>query len=170
MTRTTLLSAGLLGIALLAGSNVTPPRPLLTWNATASVPIGLYRVQPVGPLRVGDLVLARPSVGMAASFAERGYLPLGVPMLKPVAALAGDLVCRSGAQVTINGRAVAVAMERDRLGRPLPVWSGCRRLAPDELFLLNPAVAASLDGRYFGPLPVAAVLGRAVPLWTMGGQ
>jgi type IV secretory pathway protease TraF len=25
---------------------------------------------------------------------------------------------------------------------------------------------ASLDSRYFGPLPLMAVVGRAVPLWT----
>jgi type IV secretory pathway protease TraF len=25
---------------------------------------------------------------------------------------------------------------------------------------------ASLDGRYFGPLPRSAIVGRAAPLWT----
>ena len=170
MKRSTLLSAGLLGVALLAASNITLPRPLLTWNSTASVPIGLYRVQPVGDLHVGDMVLFRPPPTLMDLLAERGYLPLGVPMLKPIAALPGDRVCRTGLQVTVNGTTIASALERDRMGRSLPVWSGCRLLGPDELFLLNPAVAASFDGRYFGPLPVTAIVGRAVPLWTEGGQ
>jgi type IV secretory pathway protease TraF len=25
---------------------------------------------------------------------------------------------------------------------------------------------ASLDGRYFGPIPVSTIVGRAEPLWT----
>ena len=170
MKRSTLLPVGLLGIILLGASNITLPRPLLTWNSTASVPIGLYGVQPVGDLHVGDMVLFHPPMALTDLLAERGYLPLGVPMLKPIAALPGDWVCRIGMQVTINGTAIASALERDRMGRPLPVWSGCRLLSPDELFLLNPAVAASLDGRYFGPLPAVAIVGRAVPLWTEGGQ
>jgi type IV secretory pathway protease TraF len=32
---------------------------------------------------------------------------------------------------------------------------------------MNAAIPTSLDGRYFGVLPVAAVLGRAQPLWLV---
>jgi type IV secretory pathway protease TraF len=35
-----------------------------------------------------------------------------------------------------------------------------------EVFLMNPNGPASLDSRYFGPLPVSAIAGRAEPLWT----
>ena len=52
------------------------------------------------------------------------------------------------------------------MGRPLPVWRGCRRIAHGELFLMNFDVPDSLDGRYFGPLPASTVIGRAVPLYT----
>ena len=168
MNRRSISVLGLLGIAVLAASAAVAPRPWLAWNATASAPVGLYRVQPAGALHVGDWVLARPPSAQAAWFAERGYLPLGVPLLKPVAALAGDGVCRTGLRVTVNGVVVAMALERDHRGRPLPAWSGCRRLAGDAVFLLNPKVLASLDGRYFGPLPVTSIVGRAVPLWTWG--
>ena len=41
------------------------------------------------------------------------------PVLKPIAALAGDLVCRSGAAVTINGRFAAIA-RRARSAWPHP--------------------------------------------------
>ena len=58
------------------------------------------------------------------------------------------------------------ALDRDRLGRPLPVWQGCRRIADGAIFLMNPDVRDSLDGRYFGPLPAASVIGRATPLYT----
>ena len=31
---------------------------------------------------------------------------------------------------------------------------------------MNPRSADSLDGRYFGPLPAASIVGRAIPLWV----
>jgi hypothetical protein len=31
---------------------------------------------------------------------------------------------------------------------------------------MNPHEPASLDGRYFGPLPIASIAGLAEPLWT----
>jgi type IV secretory pathway protease TraF len=31
---------------------------------------------------------------------------------------------------------------------------------------MNPQSADSLDGRYFGPLPTASIVGRAIPLWV----
>src|SRR3546814_5334919 len=85
--------------------------------------------------------------------AERGYLGRDVPLLKHVAAKAGQRVCRIGANVGVDGRAVTVALIRDRNGRSLPAWQGCRTLAAGELLLLNPDHPDSLDGRYFGPLP-----------------
>jgi conjugative transfer signal peptidase TraF len=159
------LALGAVGLAALLVPPVTPTRPLLVWNATASVPVGLYRVTPPDALRVGDLVLALPPPDLAALFADRGYLPRGVPLLKPVAAVAGASVCRAGARVSIDGQPVAEALSADRFGRPLPAWSGCRVLGPDRLFLLNPAVPASLDGRVFGPVLLSSIIGKAVPLW-----
>ena len=35
-----------------------------------------------------------------------------------------------------------------------------------DVFLMNPRSADSLDGRYFGPLPAASIVGRAIPLWV----
>ncbi len=61
-----------------------------------------------------------------------------------------------------------VAASRPRLNATASParWSGCRRLAAHELFLIAPASAASFDSRYFGPVTRAQVIGRAVPLWT----
>lgn len=56
-------------------------------------------------------------------------------------------------------------LARDRAHRPLPVWTGCRTVGRGELFLLN-AARDSLDGRYFGPLPAAGLIGTAQPLLT----
>ena len=36
-----------------------------------------------------------------------------------------------------------------------------------EFFALNGDVPTSLDGRYFGPLLLSSVIGRATPIWTV---
>ncbi|MFS3137647.1 S26 family signal peptidase [Gluconacetobacter sacchari] len=143
------------------------PAPRLIWNATASTPVGLYRLQPARELHVGDLIAIRPPADIAGMLARGGYLPLGVPLLKPVAALPGQRVCRIGAVVTVDGAVLGNALARDHRGRLLPVWQGCRHVLPGQIFVMNPAVPTSLDGRYFGVLPVDAVLGRAQPLWLV---
>jgi conjugative transfer signal peptidase TraF len=140
--------------------------PVLIWNASASAPIGLYRVQPEDHLAIPDLVVVVPPEPVAGFLAERDYLPRGVPLLKQVLALPGQTVCRIRLAIMIDGVVMATAHERDHRGRPLPVWQGCRMIAEGEVFLMNWQSADSLDGRYFGPLPVASILGRAVPLWT----
>ncbi|WP_342251547.1 S26 family signal peptidase [Sphingomonas sp. OTU376] len=156
------------------------PKPRLLWNASASAPIGLYRVHPGAMLRAGDLVAISPPPLLARMMVERHYLALGVPLLKHVAALPGQIVCRSGGAVTIAGRLVALARPFDSHARILPFWQGCRRIREGELFLLNPT-ADSFDSRYFGPVPAAGLIGRATPLltrdtpgaalcWRAGGQ
>ncbi len=145
---------------------LTDPLPRLVWNASASAPIGLYRIQPDNDPPLGTLVAIAPPRHLGRWMAVRGYLGDNVPLLKHVAAKAGQRICRTGGTVSIDGRPVAVALSHDRAGRPLPVWRGCRTLGVEELLLLNPAHPDSLDGRYFGPLPASTVLGRAIPILT----
>lgn len=166
MSRARVLLAGGLAALALASASLAPPAPRLIWNATASTPVGLYVLTSSTSPRVGDLVAVRPPAPIADVLARGGFLPRGVLLLKPIAALPGQTVCRTGDAVRIDGHAVGVALDRDHLGRPLPRWRGCRRLRANELFLMNPAVPQSLDGRYFGSLPATAVVGRALPIWT----
>lgn len=165
MTQRSVLAATLTGIAIVTASASLHVAPRLLWNETASVPIGLYRVQPGSALHVGDITAIRLPDRLALLLSSRGYLPFGIPLLKPVAALPGQNVCRAKDSVTIDGDHAGDALDNDHRGRPLPVWQGCRRLSPGEIFVMNPAEPRSLDGRYFGPLPASAVIGRAVPLW-----
>jgi conjugative transfer signal peptidase TraF len=156
------------GLGIAVASLVTVPVKLL-WNATASTPLGLYRLGAADHLKRGDLVAIMPDMGLADFMVARGYIGRGVPLLKHIAALSGDSVCRRDNHVTVNGRVTAEALPRDHLGRPLPVWRGCRRLSEGEIFLLNSGVRDSLDGRYFGALKVSAILGKATPLYTDPG-
>lgn len=160
------LALAALACGLVATTAAIEPPALIIWNASASVPLGLYAVRPAGALEIGDLAVVAPPPALAAFLAGRGYTGPGVPLIKRVAALPGQTVCRRAGLVTIAGTATALARERDRLGRPLPAWEGCRTLAEGEVFLLNSDEPDSLDGRYLGPLPRTAVVGRAIPLWT----
>ncbi|PDS58806.1 MULTISPECIES: S26 family signal peptidase [Rhizobium] len=143
------------------------PTPLrLVWNASASVPIGLYDFDPPRHLEIGDLVAVMPDQPLADFMVERGYIGRGVPLMKRVMGLPGQQVCRAGNTITVDSVALGEALDRDRLGRELPIWQGCRRIADGDIFLMNPDVRDSLDGRYFGPIPACTVIGKATPLYT----
>lgn len=160
-----LISAGTALSALLLPA-VYQSRLRLVWNVSASVPVGLYRIVPASPLRRGELVAVRPSPALARYMAARRYVEANALLVKPIGAVAGQRVCRAGAVVTIDGAQVATALAADHLRRPLPVWTGCRRLRPGTVFLLAPRAPASFDGRYFGPVTTISIVGRALPLWT----
>ena len=147
-------------------STIGGATPHFIWNASNSVPIGLYRVQPATRLAATELVAVRPPELLAAFLDLNGYLPIGIPMLKRVLALPGQTVCRNGLTIAIDGIDVGRAHERDGRGRPLPAWHGCLTIAEGDVFVMNWQSEDSLDGRYFGPLPASAVIGRVVPVWT----
>lgn len=165
MTRIASIAA-VAACVLVMASLALPERKLLIWNVTASVPTGLYRLHHGKRIMVGDYIAIAPPPAMRRWLSQRGYLPNGLPLLKRVAAVQGQQICRFRHGITLDNKLVALARSRDRLGRSLPVWSGCRTLRKNEFFALNPDRADSLDGRYFGALPGEAILGRAVPIWT----
>jgi conjugative transfer signal peptidase TraF len=152
--------------AALVATTVQEPLPLYIWNASASVPIGLYRLRPAKRFRVTELVAVQPPEPLASFLDLNGYLPVGIPMLKRVLALPGQTVCRSGLTISVDDIVMGEARNRDARGRPLPKWQGCRVVGDGELFLMNWQSNDSLDGRYFGFLPSSTVMGRALPLWT----
>jgi conjugative transfer signal peptidase TraF len=166
MTRRRWLQLTFGAVGVIAMTALIGPRPRLMWNATASVPTGLYGIRPAADRQLDELVAVTPPEPLASFLANGGYLPKGVPLLKHVAALPGQRVCRVGAAVTVDGGRLGMARARDRRGRALPSWSGCRAIVAGEVFLMNPEAPDSLDGRYFGPLPASSILGRATPLWT----
>jgi conjugative transfer signal peptidase TraF len=168
--RQKILGAMLFGVSLIAFSSAAHPMPRLLWNASASVPVGFYAVHPVGRLTAGELLVVRPPAPLALFMAARRYLALGVPLIKHVAALPGQIVCRSGFTITINGIAEAQALNRDTRGRELPVWQGCRTVRSGEVFLMNAGVPDSFDGRYFGQMQDSTIVGSATPLWLPGQQ
>lgn len=161
------------GLAALAWAAFVSPLPRLTYNPSDSVAVGWYRIEPFGhraislprPLSVDSIVLVPLPVEAAALAAQRGYLPTRVPLLKRVGAVSPQEVCIAAGIVRIDGVPAAAVLPADRLGRPLPSWQQCRRLASGELFLLSATNPASFDSRYFGPIAASAVIGVAHPVW-----
>src|SRR5258708_34198199 len=83
-------------------SESAQPRPRFIWNASESVPTGLYSVQPARQLTVITLVVAYPPEPLATHLADSGYLPRAVPLIKHVLALPGQTVSRIGLATPVD--------------------------------------------------------------------
>ncbi len=163
--------AASIGLAALAWAAFARPSARVVYNASESVPVGWYRIEPIPDsaplLHVGSIVLTRLPAEPAALAAQRGYLPAHIPLLKRVGAVAPQHVCVGNGLVRIDGEPVAVVLRADRLGRAMPAWDGCRALGAGEVFLLSNTHPGSFDSRYFGPIDASLVRGLARP---MGGR
>lgn len=161
-----LLATGAACLLALAPVCLGAPTPRLLWNATASAPPGLYRLQPADTVHVGDWVAVTTPGTVRALAAARRYIPSRVPLLKRVAAGPGDTVCALGPRILIADMLVATRRRADAAGRELPWWNGCRTLRVGDIFLLNAGSPASFDGRYFGLTRLDDIVGIARPLWV----
>jgi conjugative transfer signal peptidase TraF len=141
--------------------------PILIYNASGSAPLGFYYLENRLPER-GETAVVQPPPLIELMIVAREILPPSVPLLKQIAAVGGDEVCRSKepiSTIAINGQVLAEVFDKDGEGRPLPSWEGCIRLVDGEFFLLQPH-PYSFDSRYFGPVMRCDILGVARPLWT----
>ena len=139
--------------------------PALVWNFTESVPVGLYSLSHAAPA-TGDVIAIAPAGAAREALDAYAALPAGKLLLKQLAAVEGDVVCRTGATVTVNGVIAAIAKPATADGRALPAWSGCRALGPGKVLVLT-RHAGSFDSRYFGPIGADQIIGIAHPLVTL---
>lgn len=153
-------------VALVTATIICNPAPRLVWNASASAPLGLYRVSPGGAPDRGGLVIAWIPPRWRSFSAARRYLPVTVPLVKRVAAEPSQTVCAQGNAVFIEGKHVADRLGMDARGRAMPWWNGCRKLAAREYFLLMVDSPQSFDGRYFGISTAQDIIGPARLIWA----
>jgi len=122
------------GAVILVVSTMGDATPAYIWNASNSVPIGLYRLQPVDSLAVTELVAVRPPEPLATFLDLNGYLPIGVLMLKRVLALPGQTVCREGQTISVDAIEIGEALSRDRRGAPCRFGKDVASLARTSFF------------------------------------
>lgn len=166
MTRSDALFAMGCGLSLMLAASFID-RSDFVWNRTESVPKGLYFVDRSAPVSKSDLVAFRPSDEVRKWLDQEGIVGSDWPLLKHVAGVEGDEICRCKVAVIINGLHVADALETTRSGSTLPAWQGCVTLQSGEVFLLNDH-PRSVDGRYVGAQLRARIFGVARPIWTYG--
>jgi conjugative transfer signal peptidase TraF len=146
-------------------------------NESPSLPIGIWRVSPLDhDLRRDDIVsFCPPDSSAFREVRGRDYVGRGLceegyePLLKPVAAVAGDHLSRTDEGISINGHLIANSkrLDRDGSGRPLPS-PGANNLivAKDEVWVISSYNPLSFDSRYFGPVPISKIEGLARPLFV----
>src|SRR5258707_4878968 len=148
-------------------STVGGTTPHYIWNASNSVPIGLYHVQAATRLTVTELVAVRPPDLLAAFLDLNGYLPIGVPMLKRVLALPGQAVCRNGLTIAVDGVDVGEAHERDGRGRLLQSCMGARVSVEGDVLSLNCQPPSRSVVGTFGPYLPTPLFARREPAGLM---
>ena len=137
----------------------------LVWNATPSLPLGLYWLSRGSAAEKGRL-LAFPVPPSAQDLVrERRYLPPGAFLVKPVVATSGDFVCANGGVLTVDGRPLGAIPNEDSARRPLPHYEGCGPVGSGEVFVAS-HYEKSFDSRTFGPVAMGAIRGTVTPLWT----
>lgn len=160
----------------IAALTVAAPFLLLTagirLNLTPSEPVGLYKLEPLldsTQLERGDLLavcLPEPIAreGLARGRLRSGACPTGsAPVLKRLAAFDSDVVL-----VTARGVLVGPTPSLVPCSAPIQPALAARRGSTGRrglLWLLGQH-GRSWDSRYYGPIPAAAVLARARPLWV----
>jgi len=175
--RRTLPIAMLLTGVLMMGTLAAGEAAGLRINATASMPRGLWMVQAGEPVERGEVVaICPPNRADIRQAVRRGYIPSGScpgdyePLVKPIAAIPGDLVTVTPRGIAVDGKPVASTAQllQDEAGRTLhPVPAGVYRVAPGMVWLLSGYDPRSFDSRYFGAVPVANVTGVARPLLVL---
>lgn len=143
-------------------------RPLIIYNATDSLPHGLYLVVRKAVYERGELVVFPVPVAVRGLVRQRHWLPEGAFLIKPVAGKSGDLLSTKNGRCLVNGVDFGPVEKVDRTGQPLPVFSINRRLKNGEIAVVNPS-PRSFDSRYFGPIREREIIGVAVPILTQTG-
>jgi conjugative transfer signal peptidase TraF len=143
-------------------------------NLTPSEPIGLWRIVSLArPVVAGDVVFIcppeRPDMEQAA---QRGYLRSGLcpggyaPLIKTVVATAGQHVeIKRSVSIDQVPLARSSLVSTDGQGRSLAPYAG--GVLGEGLVFLHSDFVGSYDSRYFGPIPVAGILGLAMEVWTL---
>ena len=135
-------------------------------NLTPSVPRGVYHlVAAAPPLARGTLVV------LPVPASVQPWHSPWVPLLKPVAGVAGDVVCVWGHALWVWGQTAGAEPTGYGMvwlvheGKALPQIEGCLLVQEGTVFLAS-AAPNSLDSRYLSAVPISTLTAQAFPLLT----
>jgi type IV secretory pathway protease TraF len=112
----------------------------------------------------GVLVYVSTPHHVAAFSQHRGYRHPKGWLLKRIAGLPGDVVCRDRWGWSVNAVPLGPVFATDSSGRSLPHWEGCLRVGAHQVVLAGDH-PKSFDSRYFGPVSTHHLLATGVALW-----
>jgi conjugative transfer signal peptidase TraF len=165
------LGTATFGLACAAGTAVVTGARI---NTSYSLPLGLY-------IRTDNaratLIEFCPVEPFAAESSQRGYRTRGsacpdggVPLLKPVVAVAGDVVALAADGIRVNGRLLpkTAPLFRDGAGRSLHPWPfGSYVVEKGTVWVASTYNRGSYDSRYMGPIRISQIRARLRPLWLL---
>jgi conjugative transfer signal peptidase TraF len=146
-------------------------------NLSPSLPRGIYRLvsEPAVP---GSLVMVCLPEQTAVLALNRRYVDSGSyptscasrtrPLLKTLAAVAGDHVSSGPLGISVNGVLLphSLPLRFDRRGRAQAAFV-FRGVLPDARVWIHAPHPRSWDSRYFGPLPASSIAATLKPLLVL---
>lgn len=139
----------------------------LIYNATASYPLGFYRLRAKDSFERGDLVIFAVPPGVRDLVRDRSYIPPRGDLMKTIIGVAGDRYCLRDDYFYVRGLPVGPVFKTDARSQPLPrLTTGCREVPSGSVLVASRSIERSFDSRYFGPIPTHTILGVTEPLWT----
>ena len=163
----------LLGIILMAflgiGALHLAHSKCLYVNHSASLARGLYLAVPsFHTYSVGDVVVYQPPQEIAVLAKERGYISQpDMPFLKKVGAIAADhYEIKPDLSFWVSSHYVGQIIAKDEEGRSMPYKIGQFFVPYGYLLPVSPH-PRSLDGRYYGSIPLSDVRAKVIPIFTI---
>lgn len=159
-------------VIMLAAVGITFQFSGVRVNASASLPIGLYKTTTNVNAKLVEFCPAEPfaSISVSRGYRSKGNCPDGgEPLMKPVIATAGDVVEISAQGVTVNTKLLpnSAALLFDSKGRPMLHYPfGKCHVAAGTVWIISSFNQRSFDSRYFGPILVSSIRSHLQPLLT----
>ncbi|MDD5406945.1 MAG: conjugative transfer signal peptidase TraF [Sulfurovaceae bacterium] len=139
----------------------------LTLNLTHSFPIGIYQIDQVHQWQKGDLVVVCPPNNDKFSKNNHHYIVSGrcstgtAPLLKKIAATAGDLVAVSDFVYINNIKQKNSRVYKYNGFTKMYPCAGRHLVTKGFVWLMSDYNERSFDSRYFCEVPAANIIGRA---------
>lgn len=141
-------------------------------NTSPSLPVGLYIVTSDAKANLIEFCPAEPfgSFAIQRGYRDRGACPDGTaPLLKPIVAMAGDIVKTSSRGIEVDGklRPDTAPLKVDTKGRRLTPWPFGRYVVQAGMvWVASSYNRRSFDSRYFGPVSTSSIREHLRPLLT----